>query len=52
MGCDIEDTPAFGTVLNTDYFLGMAKTAGSVKIPLDIDRVLSVNEMEGIGKVA
>jgi purine-binding chemotaxis protein CheW len=44
-GCDIEDTPAFGTTLNTDYILGMAKAGGSVKILLDIDRVLSTDEM-------
>ncbi len=28
---DIEDTPCFGTTLNTKYILGMAKTAGDVK---------------------
>jgi len=42
---DIEDTPAFGTTLDTDYILGMAKASGSVKILLDIDRVLSADEM-------
>ena len=25
-GADIEDTPSFGTTLNTEYILGMAKT--------------------------
>jgi purine-binding chemotaxis protein CheW len=44
-GEDIEDTPAFGTNLNTDYILGMAKTEGGVKILLDIDRVLSDEEI-------
>ena len=44
-GEDIENTPAFGTDLNTDYILGMAKTAGGVKILLDIDRVLSDEEI-------
>jgi len=39
-GGDIENTPAFGVKLNTDFILGMAKTEGSVKILLDIDRVL------------
>jgi purine-binding chemotaxis protein CheW len=38
---EIEDTPAFGTRLNTDYILGMAKTEGGVKILLDIDKVFS-----------
>ena len=44
-GSDIEETPDFGTTLKTDYILGMAKTAGSVKILLDIDRVLSADEV-------
>ncbi len=43
-GSDIEDTPNFGSHLNTDYILGMAKTGGKVKILLDIDRVLSSDE--------
>ncbi len=42
---DIEETPTFGAKLNTDYILGMAKMEGSVKILLDIDRVLSGNEV-------
>lgn len=44
-GEEIEDTPTFGTRLNTDYILGMAKMEGGVKILLDIDRVLSSEEM-------
>jgi purine-binding chemotaxis protein CheW len=51
-GSDIEDTPAFGTALNTDYILGMAKAGGSVKILLDIDKVLSTEEMGMLEKVA
>jgi len=42
---DIEDTPTFGTNLNTEYILGMAKMEGGVKILLDIDRVLSEEEI-------
>lgn len=38
---DIEDTPTFGTKLDTAYILGMAKVEGGVKILLDIDRVPS-----------
>jgi purine-binding chemotaxis protein CheW len=45
---EIEDTPTFGTKLNTDYILGMAKMDGSVKILLDIDKVLSSQEVEHI----
>lgn len=49
-GDDIEDTPTFGTKLNTDYILGMAKTDGGVKILLDIDKVLSSEQVEEIEK--
>lgn len=42
---DIEDTPNFGSRLETDYILGMAKTGGGVKILLDIDKVLNSEEM-------
>ncbi len=42
---DIEETPTFGAKLNTDYILGMAKMEGGVKILLDIDKVLSSNEL-------
>jgi purine-binding chemotaxis protein CheW len=44
-GDDIEETPDFGTKLNTDYILGMAKMEGGVKILLDIDRVLTSDEL-------
>ncbi len=39
-GDDMEDAPNFGTNLNTDYILSMAKTNGALKILLDIDKVL------------
>ncbi len=44
-GDDIEETPTFGTRLETDYILGMAKMEGGVKILLDIDQVLSREEV-------
>jgi purine-binding chemotaxis protein CheW len=49
---DIEETPAFGTRLNTEYILGMAKMEGGVKILLDIDKVLSPQEIEWLEKTA
>ena len=49
---EIDDTPTFGTTLDTAYILGMAKMAGGVKILLDIDRVLSAAEMELLGEAA
>jgi purine-binding chemotaxis protein CheW len=49
---DIEDTPAFGTKLNTEYILGMAKMEGGVKILLDIDSVLIGEEITMLEKAA
>ena len=49
---DIEDTPAFGAKLNTEYILGMAKSEKSVKILLDIDRILKVDEMALLSQAA
>ncbi len=49
---DIEDTPAFGVKLNTDYILGMAKVEGRVKILLDIFNVLGEEEIERSGKMS
>jgi purine-binding chemotaxis protein CheW len=45
-GADIEDTPAFGARLDTEYILGMAKIGGSVKILLEIDRVLGSEDVK------
>lgn len=46
---DIENTPTFGTRLDTDYILGMAKMGGGVKILLDIDQVLTDEEINSLG---
>ena len=51
-GGDIEAAPNFGSRLSTDYILGMAKMAGGVKILLDIERVLSSEEMGTLEKPA
>ena len=49
---EIEDTPTFGTKVDTDYILAMAKKEGSVKILLDIDQVLSEQEIAKLEKAA
>jgi purine-binding chemotaxis protein CheW len=49
---EIEDTPVFGTSLNTDFILGMAKANDGVKILLDIDKVISAQEMEIVRQAA
>lgn len=45
---DIESTPSFGTKFNTDFILGMGKVNSEVKILLDIDQVLTSEEVENI----
>jgi purine-binding chemotaxis protein CheW len=50
-GDDIEDTPAFGTHLDTQYIMGMAKMEGGVKILLNIDQVLSSKEIQNLQSV-
>jgi purine-binding chemotaxis protein CheW len=47
-GADIEDTPNFGARLNTDFILGMAKSGGSIKILLDIDKVMNAAEVAAL----
>jgi len=42
---EIEDTPNFGSKLDTAYIRGMAKINQSVKILLDIDKVMSEDEL-------
>ena len=48
---DIEDTPDFGEEVATQYLLGLAKVKGKVKILLDIDRVLSTQELQHLSRI-
>lgn len=43
-GSEIEESPSFGTVVDTSFIRGMGKVKGQVKILLDIDKVLSSEE--------
>ncbi len=43
----IEDSPEFGSV-NTDFILGMGKIGETVKILLDIDKVLGGEDFSGM----
>lgn len=49
---DIENTPSFGANISTDFILGMGKVNGNVKILLDIDKVLSIQELSTIQNFA
>jgi purine-binding chemotaxis protein CheW len=48
---DIEDTPDFGEDVAGRYLLGMAKVKGKVKILLDIDQVLSSQELHRLNDI-
>ena len=51
-GEDIADTPSFGAKFNSEYILGMAKMGKGVKLLLDIDRVLSSEELVQLKEAA
>jgi purine-binding chemotaxis protein CheW len=42
---DIEGAPEFGADIDTDYILGLGKSASCVRILVDIDRVLSKEDL-------
>ncbi len=47
-GEDIEETPQFGGNVNTDFILGMGKIENTVKILLDIDKVLAGEDLSSL----
>jgi purine-binding chemotaxis protein CheW len=47
---EIDDTPSFGTNLDTQYILGLAKSKGKVKILLKMDQVLDTQTLLAAGK--
>ncbi len=47
-GKSIEEAPEFGSSVNTDFILGMGKIGDSVKILLDIDKVMAGVEFGGM----
>ena len=51
-GEDIEETPQFGSSVNTDFVLGMGKIGDSVKILLDIDKVLTSEEISSFAEIS
>src|SRR6516165_10563449 len=48
---DVEDTPDFGNGVETPYIHGLAKIKGKVKILLDIDQVLTTQELQDLKSV-
>lgn len=50
-GGEIEDTPNFGDHAAGRYLLGMAKVKGKVKILLDIDKILSSQDLHNLAEM-
>lgn len=48
----IEPPPSFGSRIQTEFILGMGKIKGKVKILLEIDKVLSIEELMKIAQVS
>jgi purine-binding chemotaxis protein CheW len=48
----IEPAPSFGTVVDTNFILGMGKVGQKVIMLLDIDKVLSGGELAAVAQVA
>lgn len=44
----IEEAPDFGSSVDTEFILGMGKVNGAVKILLDIDRVLTTDDLQSL----
>lgn len=49
-GEEVEDPPAFNADIRTDFIRGMGKSGERVKILLDIDRVLSAEDVEELDR--
>ena len=49
-GEQIEEAPQLGASVNTDFILGMGKVNDSVKILLNIDKVLDCSGLDTIGE--
>lgn len=47
----IEDAPQFGAAVDTNFISGMGKVEESVKILLDIDKVLGGDDLSGLGEM-
>ncbi|OIQ96407.1 chemotaxis protein CheW [mine drainage metagenome] len=48
----IEPTPAFGAKIRTDFIQGMGKVEGRFVIVLNVDRVLSMEDLAMLGRAA
>jgi len=51
-GSEIEPPPSFGAKIRAEFIAGMGKVAGKFVILLDIQKVLSVDEIASLATVA
>ncbi len=49
---DIKDAPRFGATIDTEFISGMVTTDNRMAIVVDIDKLMSSQELQLIGKVA
>ena len=49
---DIEDTPSFGSDVDTEYLLGVGKTGGRIRLLLDIEKVITAYDVINMQKAA
>ncbi len=51
-GEEVEDTPQFGHDIDTSFIMGLGKAKEKIIILLDIDKVLSAEELEMVEEIA
>ncbi|MGR3173779.1 MAG: chemotaxis protein CheW [Candidatus Scalindua sp.] len=49
---EIEETPSFGQGIDTDFIMGLGKTKDKIIILLDIEKVLSSEDLETVEQLA
>jgi purine-binding chemotaxis protein CheW len=49
---DIEDTPSFGSDVDTEYLLGVGKTGGRIRLLLDIEKVITAYDVINMQRAA
>jgi purine-binding chemotaxis protein CheW len=51
MPADIQETPSFGAEIDTDFIMGVGKIGDKLKMLLDIEKVLTSDEMSSLAKM-
>jgi purine-binding chemotaxis protein CheW len=49
---DVQPAPSFGTRVRVDYLLGLGRVGERLLLMLDVDRLLSAEEMAAVGSLA